>query len=103
MNLMNSVFCIYQDRFDQLFLDDILIYSCNEKEHQENLKLVLQCLREHKLYGKHTKCSFFEKEIQYLGHTISGKGIAVDCNRIEMIMDWPAPKMEKKYSTLWGW
>lgn len=92
MNLMNSVFQKYLDRFVQVFLDDILIYSRNEKEHLEHLRLVLQCLRENKLYGKLSKCSFFEKEIQYLGHTISGKGIAVDYSKVETIMTWPTPQ-----------
>lgn len=91
MNLMSTVFQTYLNYFVQVFLDDILIYSRSEQEHLEHLRLVLQCLREHKIYGKLTKFSFFEKEIQYLGHTISGKGIAVDYNKIETIMDWPTP------------
>lgn len=78
MNLMNSVFHRYIDCFVEVFFDDILIYSCNQKEHKEHLRLILQFLREPKLYGKLTKCSFFDKEIQYIGHTISGKGIIVD-------------------------
>jgi hypothetical protein len=102
MNLMNSVFRKYLDRFVQVFLDDILIYSRNEKEHLEHLRLVLQCLREHKLYGKLTKCSFFEKEIQYLGHTISGKGIAVDYSKIETIMTWPTPRNVKEVRSFMG-
>ena len=55
MSLMNSVFRKYLDHFVQVFLDDILIYSKNEKEHEEHLRLVLTCLREHKLYGKLSK------------------------------------------------
>nr|QHR90997.1 hypothetical protein Q903MT_gene5029 [Picea sitchensis] len=57
MNLMNGVFRKYLDRFVQVFLDDIIIYSRNEQEHQEHLRIVLQCLREHKLYGKSPKCA----------------------------------------------
>eukprot|EP00253_Pinus_taeda_P033055 PITA_33055 len=102
MNLMNRVFRKYMDRFVQVFLDDILIYSRNEKQHLEHLRLVLQCLREYKLYGKLTKCSFFEKEIQYLGHTFSGKGIAVDYNKIETIMDWPTPRNVKEVHSFMG-
>ena len=63
MSLMNSVFRNYLDNFVQVFLDDILIYSKNEKEHEEHLRLVLTCLREHKLFGKLSKCFFFQKEI----------------------------------------
>eukprot|EP00253_Pinus_taeda_P008878 PITA_08878 len=102
MNLMNSVFRKYLDRFVQVFLDDILIYSRNEKEHLEHLRLVLQCLRENKLYGKLSKCSFFEREIQYLGHTISGKGIAVDYSKIETIMTWPTPRSVKEVRSFMG-
>jgi hypothetical protein len=78
MSLMNGVFRKYLDRFVQVFLDDILIYSKNEREHEEHLRVVLSCLRENKLYGKLSKCSFFQKEIHYLGHIISGEGISVD-------------------------
>ena len=56
-----------------VFIDDILIYSKNEEKHLEK---VLQRLREHKLYGKLSKCAFYQKEIQYLGHIISAQGIA---------------------------
>ena len=78
MSLMNSVFWNYLDHFVHVFLDDILIYSKNEKEHEEHLRLVLMCLREHKLFGKLSKCYFFQKEIHYLGNIISGEGISVD-------------------------
>jgi hypothetical protein len=59
MSLMNDVFRKYLDHFVQIFLDDILIYSKNEREHEEHLRIVLSCLRENKLYGKLSKCSFF--------------------------------------------
>ena len=92
MSLMTSVFQNYLDHFVQVFLDDILIYSKNEKEHEEHLRLVLTCLREHKLFGKLSKCSFFQKEIHYLGHIISGEGISVDPEKVKAIEDWPIPK-----------
>ena len=65
------------DHFFQVLLDDILLYSKNKKEHKEHLQLVLNCLSEHKLFGKLLKCSFFQKEIHYLGHIISREGILV--------------------------
>ena len=70
MCLMNSVFNSYLDNFVLVFLDDILIYSKNEEEHEENLRLTLQLLREHKLYAKLSKCDFYRDRIQYLGHII---------------------------------
>jgi hypothetical protein len=61
MSLMNGLFPKYLDLFVQVFLDDILVYSTNEREHEEHLRVVLSCLRENKLYGKLSKCSFFQK------------------------------------------
>jgi hypothetical protein len=58
MSLMNDIFHKYLDHFVQVFLDDILIYSKNEREHEEHLRIVLSRLREKKLYGKLSKCSF---------------------------------------------
>jgi hypothetical protein len=91
MSLMNGVFCEYLDKFVQVFIDDILIYSRMMEEHDEHLRLVLQCLREHKLYGKMSKCSFYQSRIHYLGHVTSGEGIAVDPAKVEAIMEWPVP------------
>jgi hypothetical protein len=61
-----------------------------KEEHEEHLRLVLQCLRENKLYGKLSKCSFYQSKIHYLGHIISREGIIVDPTKVEAIMEWPA-------------
>jgi hypothetical protein len=90
MSLMNGVFREYLDKFVQVFIDDILIYSRTTEEHDEHLRLVLQCLREHKLYGKLSKCSFYQSRIHYLGHVISGEGIVIDPAKVEAMMEWPA-------------
>eukprot|EP00253_Pinus_taeda_P019019 PITA_19019 len=92
MCLMNGIFHPYLDQFVLIFIDDILIYSRTIEEHHENLRIVLQTLREHQLYAKFSKCDFFKEEIQYLGHVISKDGIAVDPEKIKAIMDWPIPK-----------
>jgi hypothetical protein len=63
MSLMNGVFFEYLDKFFQVFIDDILIYSRMTKEHDEHLRLLLQCLGENKLYGKLSKCSFYQSRI----------------------------------------
>ena len=91
MSLMNGVFRTFLDRFVVVFLDDILIYSRNEKEHEEHLRQVLQKLRENQLFGSLSKCAFFRPEIHYLGHIILGDGVSVDPSKIRAIMDWPAP------------
>ena len=70
MCLMNSVFSKYLDKFVLVFLDDIFIYSKNEEEHGEHLRMVLQLLRDHKLNAKLSKCDFYEDKIHYLGHII---------------------------------
>jgi hypothetical protein len=91
MSLMNDVFHEYLDKFVQVFIDDNLIYSWMMDEHDEHLRLVLQCLQEHKLYGKLSKCSFYQSKIHYLGHVISGEGIALDTTKVKDIMEWSAP------------
>jgi hypothetical protein len=77
MYLMNSVFMTGLDKFVMVFIDDILIYSKSEKEHAKNLRVVLQRLRDHKLYAKFSKCEFWLKSVKFLGHTISQDGISV--------------------------
>eukprot|EP00253_Pinus_taeda_P012063 PITA_12063 len=92
MCLMNSVFHKYLDKFVLIFIDNILIYSQNIKEHEEHLRLVLQMLWEHQLYAKYNKCDFYKEQNQYLGHIITREGIAVDPEKIRTIMEWPIPK-----------
>jgi hypothetical protein len=92
MCLMNSIFSPYLDKFIVVFIDDILVYSKMEEEHDEHLRIVLQTLRKHKLYAKFDKCDFYQKEIQYLGHVISAEGIVVDPEKIKSIMEWLVPK-----------
>jgi hypothetical protein len=73
-------------------LDDILICSKSEEEHDHNLRMLLHVLRECQLYAKLSKCSFYQKQIRYLGHIISKYGIAVDPENIEAIRKWLEPK-----------
>ena len=75
MCLMNNTFSPYLDKFTLIFIDDILIYSRNEQEHEEHLRVVLQTLRNHQLYAKFSKCDFYKRQVQYLGHAISEHGI----------------------------
>jgi hypothetical protein len=68
----------YLDKFVMVFINDILIYSRSEEEHEEHLCLVLHKFREHRLYDKVTKCEFWMKQVAFLGHVISKGGISVD-------------------------
>jgi hypothetical protein len=86
--LMNGVFREYLEKFVIVFLDDILVYSKLEEEHEQHLRMVLQVLREHQLYAKFRKCSFYQKQIHYLGHIISKDGIIVDLEKVEAIKEW---------------
>ncbi|WVZ94173.1 hypothetical protein U9M48_040099 [Paspalum notatum var. saurae] len=88
MYLMNSVFMNELDKFVVVFIDDILVYSKNEKEHEEHLRIVLSRLREHKLYAKFSKCAFWLKEVAFLGHILSAKGVAVDPSKVEDVLNW---------------
>jgi hypothetical protein len=92
MCLLNGVFREYLDKFVIVFLDDILVYSRMEEEHEKHPRMVLQVIRVHQLYAKLSKCSFYQKKIHYLGHIISKDGIAVDPEKIEAIREWSAPK-----------
>ena len=92
MCLMNNVLNKFLDKFVLVFIDDILIYSKNEEENEENTRHILQVLREHHLYAKFSKCDFFQKQVHYLGHVISKEGVVVELDKIRSIMEWPTPK-----------
>ncbi|WVZ97679.1 hypothetical protein U9M48_043193 [Paspalum notatum var. saurae] len=92
MYLMNSVFMNELDKFVVVFIDDILVYSKNEKEHEEHLRVVLSRLREHKLYAKFSKCAFWLKEVAFLDHIFSAKGVAVDPSKVKDVLNWKQPQ-----------
>ena len=102
MYLMNSVFMPELDKFVVVFIDDILVYSRNEEEHAGHLHVVLQRLREHRLYAKLSKCDFWLKEIKFLGHTISQKGIAVDPDKVQEVMNWKPPTTVRQIRSFLG-
>jgi hypothetical protein len=77
----------YLDKFVVVFIDDILVFSKTEKEHAKHLKLVLQKLREHKLYAKRSKCEFWLKEVSFLGHIVSNGVISVDSGKVKDVLN----------------
>jgi hypothetical protein len=80
------------DKFVVVFIDDILIYSKNEEEHAEHLCIVIQRLRDHKLYARFSKCEFWLDSVKFLGHTISNEGISVDSSKVQEVTEWRPPK-----------
>jgi hypothetical protein len=92
MYLINKVFMEYLDKFVVVFIDDILVFSQNEEEHEEHLRLVLQKLREHQLYAKFSKCDFWLKEVSFIGHIITHGGIVVDPSKVQDVLNWNPPK-----------
>ncbi|GKC42811.1 putative reverse transcriptase domain-containing protein [Tanacetum coccineum] len=92
MDLVNRVCKPYMDKFVIVFIDDILIYSKSNQEHEENLKLILELLKREELYAKFSKCEFWIPKLQFFGHVIDSQGIHVDHAKIESIKDWASPK-----------
>jgi hypothetical protein len=78
MYLMNKVFMEYLDKFVVVFIDDILIFSKMEEEHEKHLRMVLENLRSNQLYAKFSKCEFWLTEVAFLRHVIFARGVSVD-------------------------
>ena len=93
MDLMHRIFQPYLDQFVVVFVDDILIYTQSEWEHEYHLRIVLQLLRDHQLYAKFSKCEFWLTEVRFLGHVVSALGVSVDPEKVEVVMSWERPKL----------
>ena len=102
MDLMNRVFRPYLDQFVVVFIDDILVYSKTTTDHVEHLRIVLRTLREHQLYAKFKKCSFWMEQISFLGHVIDDVGLHVDPEKIEAIVFWKTPKTVTEVKSFLG-
>ena len=76
-----------------VFVDDILRYSQSEEEHEDHLRIILQALRDHRLYAKFSKCEFWLIEVKFLGHVVSVLGVSVDLEKVEAVMSWERPKL----------
>nr|GEU63408.1 putative reverse transcriptase domain-containing protein [Tanacetum cinerariifolium] len=92
MDLMNQVYKPYLDNFMIVFIDDILIYSKDEKEHEEHLKAILELIKKEELYAKFSKCEFWIPIVQFLDHVIDSQDIYVDPAKIESVKYWASPK-----------
>ena len=86
MDLMNKVLQPYLDQFVVVFVDDILIYSQSEVEHEDHLRIILQLLRDHQLYANFSKCEFWLTEVGFLGHVMSASCLSVDPGKVKAMM-----------------
>ncbi|KAL0539922.1 hypothetical protein IC582_024143 [Cucumis melo] len=102
MDLMNRVFREFLDTFVIVFIDDILIYSKTEAEREEHLCMVLQTLRDNKLYAKFSKCEFWLKQVSFLGHVVSKAGVSVDPAKIEAVTGWTRPSTVSEVRSFLG-
>ncbi|GKF24639.1 putative reverse transcriptase domain-containing protein, partial [Tanacetum coccineum] len=108
IDLMNRVCRPYLDKFIIVFIDDILVYSKDKKEHRKHLKIILELLKKERLYAKFSKCDFWLDSVQFLDHEIDCSGVHVDPAKIEAIKSFsliskPLTKLtqkDKKYE--WG-
>jgi hypothetical protein len=92
MYLMNKVFMEYLDKSIMVFIDDILIFSKSEEEHEGHLRLVLEKLRVNQLYAKFRKCEFWLDKVAFLGHIISAGGVSVDPSKVKDVLYWKPPQ-----------
>ena len=88
---MNELFRAYVGKFVLVYLDDILIYSRNPKEHVEHVRTVLEILRKHRFYAKLQKCQFMTNQLLYLGHIISTEGLKPDPAKLSALQNWKTP------------
>ena len=85
-----------------VYLDDIIIYGRTLEEHNQNLSLLLQRLKEHGMMLQPDKCEYLRPELEYLGHIITSDGVKPNDNKIEAIRSFPAPKNAKEIKSFLG-
>jgi hypothetical protein len=90
--VINSVFYPYIMKFVVVYIDDIMIFSKSEAEHQAHVRLVLKVLKKEKFFVCKAKSSFAQKEVKYLGHIVDKEGIRSDPKKVEAVQTWPVPK-----------
>jgi hypothetical protein len=102
MYLMNKVFMEYLDKFVVVLIDDILIFSKTEEEHEKRLRLVLEKLRSNKLYTKFSKREFWLIKVAFLRHVISTRGVSVDPSKVKDVLNWMPPTNASEIQSFLG-
>ncbi|KAI3723564.1 hypothetical protein L2E82_35236 [Cichorium intybus] len=102
MDLINWVCRLMLDRLVITSIDDILVYSRSREQHEQHLREVLETLRKEKLYAKLSKCDFWLREVQFLGHIVNEQGIMVDPAKVEAVMWWEVPKTPSEIRSFLG-
>ena len=102
VTFMNKVFQEHIGKRAIVYLNDIIIYSPNHKQHLKDVRLVLKTLRANQLVAKPSKCTFFSTKIPFLGHMISKDGIKPDPEKIRAITEMPPPQNKSELRTFLG-
>ena len=102
MTVMNNALQPLIDKYVIVYIDDILIYSKNEKEHEQHLRQVLTLLQQNKLYAKSLKCEFFKEHVKFLGHIVSSEGVETEAKKVQTVADWPELKNVKEVMSFLG-
>ena len=102
MKWMQQLFHHLLDKSVVVFLDDILIYSKTEEEHQEHLRQVLEILKKNGLYAKAPKCQLFKRSVNFLGHVLDERGLSMERDKVRAIQEWPQPKNRKEILSFLG-
>ena len=102
MDLMNRVFKPYLNQFVVVFIDDILVYSRSGEEHERHLSIVLQTLRDKKLFAKLKKCEFWLDKVSFLRHMVTKDGISVDPGKVNAVSNWRRPNIVTEIRSFLG-
>jgi hypothetical protein len=97
MYLMNKVFMEHLDKFVVVFIDDILVYSKAEQQHEEHLRMMLEKLRANQLYAKFSTCEFWLTQVPFFGHVISAGGVLVDPDKVRDVLSWMPPTKSRRF------
>jgi hypothetical protein len=90
------------DKFVVVFINDILIFSKTEEEHEKHLTLVLEMLRSNQLYAKFSKCEFWLTEVAFQGHFISVGGVSEGTSKVKDVLNWMPPTDVSKIQSFLG-